>query len=118
MTQEFDEKQNAVVEGRTTAEFMRGIPAPFSRVKDSPEMLDRDSRTIAKGEVTGHAHVLARTPVERLGGTLVRFEIVHPEGDVLTHEEHDPRPLSPGKMRADVAREYHHLEEEVRPVAD
>jgi hypothetical protein len=64
---------------------------------------------LAHGEATGHSHAIAE-PHPQLyadpdGITDLYLEIAG-SGAVLTHEEHDPIPLSAGRYRVVRQREY------------
>ncbi len=74
-------------------------------------------RVLAKGEATGHAHKLQHSDVYEVTPTLRMF-IVSTEGEIVTHEEHNPIPIAKGKRHAGQKLEYDHFDEEARRVMD
>ncbi|REJ68207.1 MAG: hypothetical protein DWQ31_08750 [Planctomycetota bacterium] len=73
--------------------------------------------TLAKGEITGHAHRV----LERDGNQLYEFGdsmflLVGGPRATVTHEEHAPIELEPGAYRAWIQREY--SPEAIRRVLD
>lgn len=76
-------------------------------------------RTLAEGEVTGHAHRLlenADCEVYEFEGTL--FLRVGSRGADLTHEEHGVGTIAPGDYQVGRVLEYDHFTEEARAVRD
>lgn len=78
-------------------------------------MANREKRTLAEGEVTGHAHVLDVSEVT-FDDDIGIFETEH--GDVVRHEEHGPIALPPGKYASGRVQEYDHFSEEAKAVQD
>ena len=73
-------------------------------------------KVLADGESTGHKHVLQNTEVlEREDGVK---EFIVEDKDTLTHEEHNPITLNPGKYESGRIEEYDHFAEEARKVQD
>ncbi len=73
-------------------------------------------RVLAEGEVTGHAHrANAGTLYDRGGGTML---LDAEDGATVTHEEHAPIALDPGKWVIGIVQEYDHAAESARNVAD
>ena len=74
---------------------------------------------IAKGEATGHCHVINDINNVQLlkdkDGNL--FLDVKKTTDLI-HQEHNPILIEPGKYRIDIVREYDHFEEKVRGIED
>lgn len=78
-----------------------------------------DRRTLAEGEVTGHAHrLLNNADVEVYEYEGVLFLRVGLRGADLTHEEHGVGTIAPGDYKVGRVREYDHFAEEVRVVYD
>lgn len=84
---------------------------------------ERDERgrsLLALGEVTGHAHAIESRSVKVYGnnpenlGLEKYLEVM--EESVLTHEEHAPINIAPGKYQVIIQREYH--PQEIRNVMD
>ena len=76
----------------------------------------RKNRTLAEGEVTGHAHVVdAGTVLHHEDG---RRELLAPEGCEVTHEEHKTVALPPGEFDVTTQREIDPDTEEARAVRD
>ena len=72
---------------------------------------------LAEGEVTGHYHRLTSgvDVFETEEGTR---EFETEKEDCLTHEEHGPITISPGRYESDQVREWDSFEEEARRVID
>lgn len=98
----------------------------LTRVESIPGNLKeygRDERgraVLALGEVTGHAHAIESESVKVYGNTpenlgLEKYLEVMEEA-VLTHEEHAPIHIAPGKYRVIIQREYH--PQEIQNVRD
>lgn len=76
---------------------------------------------LARGETTGHAHVVERIPgIRSYQDTEGRLYIEVPEGKTATvrHEEHGAVTLPPGIWERGIAREYDPFAEDARQVAD
>ena len=72
---------------------------------------------IMEGEVTGHAHVAEGKGIELLTeGEKTILDA--PNGATITHEEHGPLALPPGKYVVRRVQEYDYDAEEARNVAD
>lgn len=71
---------------------------------------------LAHGEATGHAHAIAEPEAEILEAGGDRYVRVGNKGAAVTHEEHGPIALPPGKYRVVLQREYQ--PEGIRPVSD
>ena len=76
-------------------------------------------RTLAHGEVTGHAHRLT----EASDGLLIEiagqlYLHVGPKGARIEHEEHKAVDLIEGEYRIGRVREYDHFQEAARQVRD
>ena len=86
----------------------------------------RDDLQVAEGEATGHAHRIdlsatttaagARAEVYELFGD--RFLIVTGGAVTLTHEEHGPQVIEPGRYRVDIVKEYDPFTHVTRFVTD
>ena len=93
----------------------------FSKVRAIPQSVTRVSRSergyiIAKGEATGHAHVID-DDIELYEKDGVLF--VKTENTVeVRHEEHRPVTLDPGIWKVGIVREYDPFLEEIRMVKD
>jgi len=76
-----------------------------------------ESRVLAEGEATGHAHrVIGDAELLRLGGRLFLRVL---GGDVrVIHEEHADMKIPPGEYRIGRVREYDYFAEKARPVRD
>lgn len=77
---------------------------------------------LALGEVTGHFHAANGSGVavfagedSDVGGTKL---LDAPEGCTVTHQEHGPITLPPGKFEVRIVKEYDHFAEEARQVTD
>jgi hypothetical protein len=77
----------------------------------------RPDNILALGESTGHYHEATGPGVAlyELSGKLI---LDAPEGSVVTHQEHGPVTLPPGRYERRIVREYSHLDEEARDVVD
>lgn len=78
-------------------------------VSARPEASEDDRIVLARGEFTGHAHVMAAGRVchfrdDGTGSGFVRIEGAAPAA--LTHEEHAPLMVPPGSYRVVRQREY------------
>lgn len=73
-------------------------------------------KTLAEGEVTGHAHVLEKTEVQDTDDGTKVFEVTG--HDTLVHEEHGAIDLTAGKWESGIVLEQDHFSEESRKVAD
>lgn len=72
---------------------------------------------LAKGEATGHTHVI--TDVDCEAYTLAdAFFIKCGKPTMLVHEEHSTITLDPGTWQVSHVREYDHFAEEARVVVD
>lgn len=104
-------------QGDVLLTLVAAIPAGFKE-----EDLSQDNRVVlAYGEVTGHAHAIARDPdtkvlpVRAWSAGAERFiQVV--EKTALKHEEHAAIPLEPGIYKVGHQREY--SPEAIRNVAD
>lgn len=74
-----------------------------------------DDKVLAEGEATGHAHRATTGRVIRSGG---RVTLENAIADTITHEEHKPIVIPPGKYERLIVREYDHAAEEARAVRD
>lgn len=88
----------------------------FSGLPTSTKKLPH--KTVAEGEVTGHAHRLSGDVALLESPEGDRYLQVGPKGASLTHEEHGPHTLEPGDYAIDIVREYDPWEEEIRQVRD
>lgn len=71
---------------------------------------------LAEGEVTGHAHRADAGKLYSNGGGVMTLDA--PDGATITHEEHGPITLAPGKWTRKIVQEYDHAEEAARAVED
>lgn len=74
-------------------------------------------RVLRDGEHTGHKHAAVSEDVELYEHEGVMFARM-PRGTRVVHEEHNPVLLPAGDKQIGATREYSHLEEEAREVAD
>lgn len=76
-----------------------------------------DSKILAFGEATGHAHRIteSRAKVYRYGNVLY---VESPTSFELKHEEHRTLTIPAGFYEVGIVREYDHFEEETRFVLD
>jgi hypothetical protein len=75
-------------------------------------------RRLAEGEVTGHYHEATGAGVslwDTGGGTLV---LDAPQGSTVTHQEHHPLSVPPGRFERRIVQEFDHFAEEARSVRD
>jgi hypothetical protein len=85
---------------------------------------ERDARkvkslTLAKGETTGHAHVLSGKNIIHFipkNADYIAFELT--EDATISHEEHKPFVLPAGLYFVEIVKEYDHFNEETRRVYD
>ena len=87
------------------------IPEASKRADHPPGRI-----VVATGETTGHAHV-ASGPIEAYEADGVLYLKVTGLAEV-THEEHLPLTLPPGKWQVGTVREFDPFTEECRNVAD
>ena len=86
---------------------------------------------LAFGEVTGHKHQVNMKDMVKEAGVTLNMGynrkagidvpdafIVHNETVILTHEEHNPIELPPGKYMVRIVREFDHIAGRSRYVAD
>jgi hypothetical protein len=86
---------------------------------------------LAFGEVTGHKHQVNMKDMAKEAGVTLHMGyngeagvdvpdgfIVHNENVILTHEEHNPIELPPGKYIVKIVREFDHIAGRSRYVAD
>ena len=86
---------------------------------------------VAFGEVTGHKHQVNMKDMAKEAGVTLHMGyngkagvdvpdafIVHNETVILTHEEHKPIELPPGKYMVRIVREFDHIAGRSRYVAD
>ena len=73
--------------------------------------------TLAEGEATGHAHRLT-DEVEVFEEREDRKVWKNDEETTLTHEEHGPITVPPGKWASGIIREYDYEEEALKNVID
>ena len=86
---------------------------------------------VAFGEVTGHKHQVNMKDMAKEAGVTLHMGyngkagvdvpdafIVHNETVTLTHEEHNPIELPPGKYMVRIVREFDHIAGRSRYVAD
>jgi len=86
---------------------------------------------LAFGEVTGHTHQVNMANMLKEAGITLHMGymgkagedvpqgfVVHNESVILTHEEHDPLELPPGKYMVRIVREFDHIAGRSRYVAD
>jgi len=74
--------------------------------------------TLAKGEATGHHHTVTKGEAELYEHKGTLFLRVKSNQATLTHQEHDLIELEQGEYQIAIVREYDHLQEEERNVAD
>ena len=86
---------------------------------------------LALGEVTGHKHqihmkdMLDKAEVtlhmgynRKAGEDVPQGFVVHNETVTITHEEHDPLELPPGKYIVHIVQEFNHITRRAQNVAD
>ena len=86
---------------------------------------------VAFGEVTGHTHQVNMANMLKGAGVTLHMGynrqagvdvpdgfVVQNEGVILTHEEHNPLELPPGKYIVRIVREFDHIAGRTRNVAD
>ena len=86
---------------------------------------------VAFGEVTGHTHQVNMANMLKEAGVTLHMGynrkagtdvpdgfVVQNEGVILTHEEHDPLELPPGKYIVRIVREFDHISGRSQNVAD
>src|SRR5690606_10957612 len=76
------------------------------------------TKTLAEGEVTGHAHRIVEGDVEILAHDGLRYLRVLSDKAVLAHEEHRPITLPKGDYAFGQVFEYDYETEEARYVQD
>ena len=86
---------------------------------------------VAFGEVTGHTHQVNMANMLKEAGVSLHMGynqkagedvpsgfVVHDENVILTHEEHDPLELPPGKYIVKIVQEFNHITRRAQNVAD
>jgi len=86
---------------------------------------------VAFGEVTGHKHQVNMANMLESAGVTLHMGynrqagvdvpdgfVIQNEGIILTHEEHDPLELPPGKYIVRIVREFDHIAGRTQNVAD
>lgn len=90
---------------------VESIPATARKQKRKGDLI------LMEGELTGHAHRVKESKVDSyIDDAMLYIEALLP--CEVTHEEHNTIALPPGKYRIAQVREYDHLEEAERFVAD
>jgi hypothetical protein len=74
--------------------------------------------TLAKGETTGHAHIIREGDAELYEHEGTLFLRVKSENSILTHQEHHEITIPKGDYEIGIVKEFDHLEQEVRNVKD
>lgn len=77
--------------------------------------MDKEKRTLAEGEVTGHAHILDKTEVRDVNG-VKEFDVIGT--DAVRHDEHKVIELPQDEYASDRVIEYDHFLEESRKTKD
>ena len=89
----------------------------FHSVDEIPANGKKHDMVLAEGEATGHYHKVTsdNANVVEIDGTL----FVDCDGEItIEHDEHKAITLPAGKWKVSQVREYDHLKEEARVVAD
>ena len=73
---------------------------------------------LAEGEATGHAHVIEKEGARLYDGDAGTLFLELSKEATVTHEEHGPVVIAPGKYTVRKVQEWDHFEEEARDVAD
>lgn len=73
-------------------------------------------KRLAEGEATGHFHGADEGTLYDMGNDVKLLDA--PDGSEITHQEHNPVKLPPGKFVTGIVREYDHADEEARKVID
>lgn len=77
----------------------------FERIEQLPTNRLVEDKIIARGETTGHAHVLeGDTAVLRRSAASLLIDA--PDGGAVVHDEHDRIELEPGIWMVHVQQEY------------
>lgn len=88
-------------------------------VEDIPGECEKKNHTIlAEGEATGHAHRAKGAGCTVFEAPTGELFLDAPNGAEVTHEEHGPHSLPPGKYKIGIVQEYDHFMEESREVRD
>lgn len=90
----------------------------LSTDKSAIKMIKLDHLTLALGEATGHHHTITEGEAELYEENGVLFLKVNSKEAKLTHQEHNPITLPRGNYEIGIVKEYDHLNDEVRNVAD
>jgi hypothetical protein len=77
----------------------------------------RADRNVAEGEATGHFHGATAPSAVVFDFRGIRI-LDAPQGTLLRHQEHKPIPVAPAVYDRTLVREFDHLTEEARAVAD
>ena len=100
--------------------ILQRLPDGTSLPVDAAKQKRSSRITLALGEVTGHHHTLElEDPADwwKKGEGVSHEQFVDlKKGGTLTHQEHAPIDLPPGKYRVRIQREY--SPQEIRSVAD
>ena len=74
---------------------------------------------LVEGEASGHYHRVAVAEAKVYEENGVKYvQSSNPSGITVTHEEHNPVTLPPGKYRIGIVKEYDHFAEEAKNVMD
>lgn len=85
--------------------------------KGTKKILSRSKCVLAKGEHTGHAHVVEDEDAELIQiGERMLLALARPA--IVRHQEHKPIRLSPGIWEVGRVKEYDYFSEMARSVAD
>ena len=88
-------------------------------IEDIPaEAKVKKDGVVAEGEATGHAHRVSDIQAAMVLEHGENMFINAPDGTTITHEEHKPITLPPGKYKVGIVQEFDHFEEESRRVQD
>ena len=74
--------------------------------------------TLAKGEATGHHHIITKGDAELYEHEGTMFLRVNSEEAILTHQEHNTITIPKGDYKINIVREYDHFVEEAKKVRD
>jgi hypothetical protein len=95
--------------------YQQGDVLLFTVDKIPPSAKRHKNNHLAEGEATGHYHAA-------MSGTVMAEKedlyLDAPAGCEVTHQEHKPITLPPGKFKVGIVQEYDHFAEEARQVRD
>ena len=124
-------QQGDVVMLKVDDEYFKGKIRNSEECTSSYNTQSHNNPVLAFGEVTGHKHqihmkeMLDKAEVtlhmgynDKAGEDVPNGFVIQNENVILTHEEHDPLELPPGKYIVKIVQEFNHITRRAQNVAD